>query len=79
MQLKDHRLIRPSRRLLCQHGNNHVQAVILERSETLLQQIFLQLTAKSSASEFPQTKDALKQLMANNDSFQLGMTMLLDG
>lgn len=61
-QLKHRRLMRPSRRHLHRYGNAHVLAVIHERSETILHQMFFQLQAKSTDAVFFRTKETLKQL-----------------
>lgn len=64
-QLKHRRLMRPSRRHLHRYGNAHVLAVIHERSEMILHQMFFQLEAKSTDAVFCRTKETLKQLRSS--------------
>ena len=64
-RLKQNRLIQPSKRLLSQLGTNYLQTVIQDRSGTLLNQIYLQLSSKSSDSKYQPTKLALKNLTSD--------------
>ena len=60
--LKDHRLIRPSRRLSKQYGSAHIDSIIRERTSVVIQRVYLQLNTKVAHSSFPKSKTSLKLL-----------------
>ncbi|XP_070173944.1 uncharacterized protein [Littorina saxatilis] len=60
-QMKEHKLIRPSRRSVKEHGRAHVQQIMLVRTRDILDQVTLQLRFKSANRNFSNTKQALEQ------------------
>ncbi|KAK7479003.1 hypothetical protein BaRGS_00029764, partial [Batillaria attramentaria] len=55
----EHKLIRPSRRAVAEHGKAHVQQIMSMRVREVLDQVTLQLKLKSANRSFPATKQAL--------------------
>ncbi|XP_076435483.1 uncharacterized protein LOC143275341 [Babylonia areolata] len=62
-QMKEHKLIRPSRRTLREHGRAHVQQIMASRTREVLEQISLQLRFKSANRSFPAVKEALSSTL----------------
>ncbi|KAL3846512.1 hypothetical protein ACJMK2_017492 [Sinanodonta woodiana] len=60
-QIKDHRLIRTSRRYLAQSGALHAAEIMLWRSREILEQVHIQLVMKSVNRSFPASKKALRE------------------
>ncbi|KAK3577993.1 hypothetical protein CHS0354_013656 [Potamilus streckersoni] len=58
-QIKDHRLIRTSRRYLAQSGAMHAAEIMFRRSREILEQVHIQLAMKSANRSFPASKKAL--------------------
>jgi hypothetical protein len=59
--LQEHKLIRPSRRAVLEHGRAHVQQIMGMRTREILNQVTLQLRFKSANRSFQATKQALEQ------------------
>ena len=64
VQLKKHRLIRPSRRLTKKLGVTHVREILFSRSLTIAQQLLMQLNSTSADSSFKKSKDKLAEYKA---------------
>ncbi|XP_067670111.1 uncharacterized protein [Haliotis asinina] len=60
-QMRDHKLIRPSRRQLKKHGASHAEHIMQQRSRDVLASITVQLQLKSANRSFPQTKKCLDE------------------
>ena len=58
---QEHKLIRPSRRAVSQHGWTHVQHILDIRAREILDQVTLQLRLKSANRSFGATKKAMKE------------------
>ena len=55
-------MIRPSRRLTKRHGAKHVKYIMYERSDTILQQVYLQMSAKCVDKSFKKSKEELRSI-----------------
>lgn len=64
LQLKDHRLIKLSRRSLKYCGSHHAADMIVKRSTDIVNQVKIQLMLKSANRSFPSTKRSLEQTYA---------------
>ncbi|CAC5391286.1 RBSN [Mytilus coruscus] len=62
-QLKDHRLIKLSKRTLKCSGSHHAADMLITRSTDILHQVKVQLMMKSANRSFPQTKQTLDQTL----------------
>ncbi|XP_064639447.1 uncharacterized protein LOC135494995 isoform X2 [Lineus longissimus] len=62
IQLKQHRIIRPSRRMTSAMGVGYVRQFILERCDTIVDKIKLQISSKCVDKSFTSSKDSLADL-----------------
>ncbi|XP_041375933.1 vacuolar segregation protein PEP7-like isoform X2 [Gigantopelta aegis] len=60
-QIKDHKLIRPSRTYLRKYGAQHADEIMRSRSQEVVTKVLLQLNMKSANRRFPSTKKALEE------------------
>lgn len=60
IQLKKHRLVKPSRRMTKAHGVKYVEWFLLDRCHLLLSQIIRQLSGKTAEKKFKSSKNALE-------------------
>ncbi|XP_063428794.1 uncharacterized protein LOC134711822 [Mytilus trossulus] len=70
-QLKDHRLIKLSKRTLKCSGSHHAADMLITRSTDILHQVKVQLMMKSANRSFPQTKQTLDQTLEELKTFTL--------
>ncbi|XP_060073046.1 uncharacterized protein LOC132552871 [Ylistrum balloti] len=59
-QIKNHRLIKPSRRLQEKEGSKHVSDVLKWRCSEVLQQVHVQINMKAANRSFQKSKNVLK-------------------
>lgn len=70
IQLKKHRLVKPSSRKTSLYGVKYVQWFLLDRTYLLLSQIIRQLGDKTADKKFSQTKGALKEAQQQIDQLK---------
>lgn len=63
VQLRDHRIIKTSRTLTHNYGQNYVEMKMFERCEHVIREITMQLDSKCAERSFPKTKNVLKTLL----------------
>ena len=64
LQIKEHRMVRPSTTLAQQHGGVYVKEFLVERLDSQISKTLRKLCAKTTSRKFTATKCALEKASA---------------